>query len=113
MTFEAEYLDAEYIDAEYAKYVNAASTPATRRLNWAFWGVLAVLALAIYTAAFMLQAHRSAAAAAPPNLDLHDCTFPEVQVEMARPNSAQHDIIAPYAHSVCREGDVRLWESTH
>ena len=112
MTFEAEFIDAEYIDAEYAKYVNAAQGPANKSLGWTFWVVLSVLALVIYTAAFLFQTHRTVVVA-PPNLDLHDCTLPEVQVEMARPNSAEHDIIAPYAHSVCREGDVRLWESTH
>jgi len=112
LTFEAEFVDAEYIDAEYARYMNAGGRPAARRLDWSFWIVLGVLALAIYTAAFMLQSHRSAAAA-PPNLDLHDCTLPDIKVDFAKPNSGDHDVVAPYAHSVCREGDVRLWESTH
>ena len=111
MTFEAEYIDAEYIDAEYAKYVNAAAGGrATKRLNWPFWAALAALALLIYTAAFFFQA-RPSAPAARVNFDLHDCTLPEVKVEFARPNSGEHDIISPYAHSVCKEGDVRLWES--
>ena len=112
MTFEAEYVDAEYLDAEYAKYVNAAKGPAHKRVDWMFLVSLAALALVIYTAAFMFQAHRSEAAA-PPMLDLHECTFPEVKAEFARSGNAGHDIIAPYAHSVCKEGDVRLWESTH
>lgn len=111
MTFEAEYVDAEYIDAEYAKYANAAG-PATKKVDWMLWIVLAVLAMVIYTAAYMMMARHSAPAIAP-NLDLHDCTLPEVKVDLAHPSGAEHDIVAPYAHSVCREGDVRLWEATH
>ena len=113
MTFEAEYVDAEYIDAEYARYMNTNGRPAGKRMDWSFWAALAVLALVVYTAAFLLQARPAAAAVAPPNLDLHDCTLPEVKVDFARPNSGDHDVIAPYAHSVCREGDVRLWEAAH
>jgi hypothetical protein len=112
LTFEAEFVDAEYIDTEYAKYMNAAGSRKTGRQEWAFWAALAVLALFIYTAAYMFQAHR-AAPAAPANLDLHDCTLPDVKVDIANPGKGEHDIVAPYAHSVCREGDVRLWESTH
>lgn len=113
MTFDAEYVDAEYIDAEYARYVDAAGRPAAKKLDWPFWVALAALALVVYTAAFLLQARHSAATAVAPNLDFHDCTLPDVKVEFAKPNSAEHDVIAPYAHSVCREGDVRLWEATH
>lgn len=112
MTFEAEYVDAEYIDAEYARYVKSAGAPSGKRLDWPFWVALGLLAMVVYTAAFLLQA-RHAAPAVAPNLDLHDCTLPEVKVDFARPNSGEHDIVAPYAHSVCREGDVRLWETTH
>ncbi len=113
MTFEAEYVDAEYIDAEYAKYMNATGSRSGKRQEWAFWAALALLAVLIYTIAFMFQAHRSAPAAAPATLDLHDCTLPEVKVDLASPGRGEHDLIAPYAHSVCKEGDVRLWESTH
>ena len=113
MTFEAEYIDTEFVDAEYAKYVNAAAgSRAKKRLDWSFWAALAALALLIYTAAFFLQARHSASAS-PAIFDLHDCTLPEVKVEFARPNTGEHDIISPYAHSVCKEGDVRLWESIH
>lgn len=112
MTFEAEFIDAEYIDAEYAKYVDAAGAPAGKRVDWSFWIVLALLAVAVYTVAFMLQTHRSSSTV-PSTLDLHECTFPEVKVDLARPNGADHDVVAPYAHSTCREGDVRLWESLH
>ncbi len=113
MTFEAEYVDAEYMDAEYARYSNAEKRPTRKRTDWAFWAALAVLALVVYTGAFLLQARPAAASTAPPNLDLHDCTLPEVKVDFARANSGEHDVIAPYAHSVCREGDVRLWEAAH
>ena len=112
LTFEAEYVDAEYIDAEYARYVNAAGGAGSKKLGWTFWVALAALAMVIYTAAFVLQAKHTTPAAAVPNMDFHDCTLPEVKVEFARPNSGQHDVIAPYAHSMCKEGDVRLWEAT-
>ena len=112
MTFEAEYVDAEYLDTEYAKYVNAAGKTGAKRLDWPFWVAMAALALVVYTAAFLFQARGSETTVAP-KLDFHNCTFPDVQVDLARANGAEHDTIAPYAHSVCSEGDVRLWESTH
>jgi hypothetical protein len=115
LTLEAEFIDVEYLDAEYAKYMNAARTPAKARRDWLFWTALVALALFVYTGAFMVHARSVSASAATvaPNLDLHDCSLPEVKVELSHPGGgAAHDIITPYAHSVCREGDVRLWEST-
>lgn len=113
MTLDAEFVDAEYLDAEYARYMNAKRGTAGKRLDWSFWLVLALLALAAYSAAFVLGGHRASAASAatPLTMDLHDCSMPEVRVELARPEGAEHDMVAPYAHSTCREGDVRLWEA--
>lgn len=112
MTFDAEYMDAEYMDQEYTRYVDTAGARAGKRVDWAFWVTLGILALVVYTAAWLFEARRSAAAVVP-NLDLHDCSFPEIKADLVHTTGTGHDIVTPYAHSVCREGDVRLWESTH